>query len=97
VSELNVEIQAALNNKGRRNFETLRRALRSAIKQGLFRKTNVYQLVDVIWGLFVGIVQLEDIKSQHREENPFLKPTLRLAQMILIDGTAPISDSGGEF
>jgi hypothetical protein len=42
-------------------------------------------------------VQLEDIKSQHREENPFLKPTLRLAQMILIDGTAPISDSGGEF
>ena len=89
VWELNPDIQLALNNKGRRNFETLRRILRSAIKQGLLRKSNVYQLGDVIWGMFVGIVQLEAIKSQHREENTFLKPALRLAQRIIIDGTAP--------
>lgn len=89
VWELNAEIQSALNNKGRRNFETMRRILRSAIEQGLLRKANVYQLGDVIWGMFVGIVQLEAIKSQHREGNTFLKPALRLAQKILVDGTAP--------
>jgi len=89
VWELNAEIQSALNNRGRRNFETMRRILRSAIKQRLLRKANVYQLGDVIWGTFVGIVQLEAIKSQHREENTLLKPALRLAQRILVDGTAP--------
>jgi TetR/AcrR family transcriptional regulator len=93
VWELNPEIQLALNNKGRRNFETLRRILRAAIKQGLLRKSNVYQLGDVIWGTFVGIVQLEAIKSQHREENTFLKPALRLAQRIIVDGTAPTRGS----
>ena len=76
VWELNAEIQSALNNKGRRNFETMRRILSSAIEQGLLRKANVYQTADVIWGLFVGIVQLEDIKSQGRERNLFLRPTL---------------------
>ncbi len=93
VWELNPEIQLALNNKGRRNFETLRRILRSAIKQGLLRKSNVYQLGDVIWGTFVGIVQLEAIKSQHREENTFMKPALRLAQRIIVAGTAPARGS----
>ena len=95
VWELNDEIQSALNNKGRRNFETMRRILRSAIKQGLLRKSNVYQLGDVIWGTFVGIVQLEAIKSQHRDANTFLKPALRLAQRILVDGTAPTRGAGG--
>jgi AcrR family transcriptional regulator len=100
VWELNTEIQSALNDKGRRNFETMRSILRSAIKQGLLRKANVYQLGDVIWGMFVGIVQLETIKSQHREGNTFLKPALRLAQRILVDGTAPTMgpeevDNGG--
>jgi TetR/AcrR family transcriptional regulator len=96
VWELDAEIQSALNNKGRHNFLTMRRILRSAIKHGLLRKTNVHQLGDVIWGLFVGIVQLEDIKSQHREENSFLEPTLQLAQRILADGMGLHVDPKGE-
>ena len=47
------------------------------------RKVDPFALVDVLWGLFVGIVQLEDIKSQGKETNPFLKKTLRLAERLL--------------
>lgn len=85
VQELNEEIQSTLNTMGSRNFEIARRITKLAMKRGLLRGANVYQFVDVLWGLFVGIVQLEDIKSQHREENKFLKPVLKLAQRILTD------------
>lgn len=86
VWELDPGIQSALNDKGRRNFETMRGILGAAIEQGLLRKANVYQAADVIWGLFVGIVQLEDIKSQGRGTNLFLRPTLRLARQLLVEG-----------
>ena len=83
VQELNEEIQSALNSRGSRNFEIARRIAKLAMRQGLLRDTNVYWFVDVLWGLFVGIVQLEDIKSQHRQENRFLKPVLKLAQRMM--------------
>ncbi len=83
VRELNEEIQSALNSRGGRNFDTARRIAKVAMRQGLLKDTNVYQFVDVLWGLFVGIVQLEDIKSQHRQQNKFLKPVLKLAQRIM--------------
>lgn len=89
VWELNAEIQSALNSKGRRNFETMRRIARAAMKKGLLQKANVYEFVDVIWGLFVGIVQLEDIKSQDKNENVFLERTLKLAQKIVMNAMSP--------
>ena len=61
---------------------------RSDIEQNLIKVTHPYEYVDVFWGLFVGIVQLEDIKSQARTENRYLKPTLQLAEKILIDAMA---------
>jgi len=85
VWELNDEIQSALNTKGGRNFETMRRIVRAAMDKGLLKKANEYEFVDVLWALFVGIVQLEDIKSQHRQESVFLVPTLKLAQRIVAD------------
>jgi hypothetical protein len=38
--------------------------------------------------MFVGIIQLEDIKSQAVLEKQYLKPTLKLAEKILIDAMA---------
>jgi len=88
VYELNEEIQSALNYKGRNNFEALRRSMRMAMGQRLLRRTNVHALVDVVWGLFTGIVQIQDIKSRHKTENPYLKPTLKLAQRMMADAMA---------
>jgi hypothetical protein len=45
--------------------------------------------VDVVWGLFVGVVQLEDIKTQNSPENRFIRPTLNLAERLIIDAMTP--------
>jgi hypothetical protein len=51
-------------------------------------KVDVFELIDVFCGLFIGIVQLEDIRSKDRGISKFLKPTLLLAQRIIIDAIA---------
>jgi len=85
VGELDEETGSLLNEKGARNFRLARRVMEAAVKQGLIKDINIHEFVDVIWGLFVGIVQLEDIKSQHKQDNKYLKPTLNMAERIIID------------
>ena len=85
VQELNPDIRKSLNDKGGHNFKLARRIVETGMKQNLIKETNAFEFVDVLWGQFVGIVQLEDIKSQKNEDNLYLKPTLKLAEKILID------------
>jgi AcrR family transcriptional regulator len=93
VRELDEEIRTALNEKGGRNFVLARKIVEQGIKRGLLKKTDPYRFVDVIWGLFVGVVQLEDIKSQNSDENRFVGPTLKLAEKLIIDAMTPAEDA----
>ena len=68
VQELNPEIRASLNEKGGYNFKLARQIIEMGITQNLIKETNPFEYVDVFWGLFVGIIQLEDIKSQTSKE-----------------------------
>ncbi len=88
VQELNPDIRRSLNDKGGHNFKLVRRIVETGMKQNLIKETNSFEFVDVLWGQFVGIVQLEDIKSQNRSDNRYLKPTLQLAEKILVDAMA---------
>ena len=88
VQELNPDIRKSLNDKGAHNFKLVRLIVETGIKQDLIKATNPFEFVDVLWGQFVGIVQLEDIKSQERKDNVYLRPTLKLAEKILIDSMA---------
>lgn len=88
VQALNPQIRNLLNEKGAFNFKTARQIIEMGIEQKLIKETNPFEYVDVFWGMFVGIVQLEDIKSQAILEKRYLKPTLRLAEKILIDAMA---------
>jgi AcrR family transcriptional regulator len=88
VQELNPEIRKSLNEKGGHNFHLARQIVEMGIEQNLIKKTNPFKYVDVFWGLFVGIVQLEDIKSQNKAVKEYLKPTLKLAEKIFIDAMA---------
>ena len=88
VQELNPDIRKSLNDKGGHNFILVRRIVETGMKQNLIKETNPFEFVDVLWGQFVGIVQLEDIKSQKKEDNIYLQPTLKLAEKILIDSMA---------
>ncbi len=88
VGELNRETRSALDQKGRSNFELGRQIVKTGILRGLIRKVNIYEFSDVIWGTFVGIVQLEDIKSKYKQGNPYLRPTLKLAENLIIKAMA---------
>ena len=93
--EMSDSVSSSLNAKGRQNFERIRHVLALGIEQGLLKDCNVYQLADVLWGLFVGIVQLSDVKSfrtsrspaTHRTD-PNLEASLRLAEQIITDAIA---------
>ena len=82
---LNASIQKSMNEKGKYNFEGMREVFSIAMEQGLIKKLDIFQLPDVLWGLVVGIIQLENIKSQSKSENQHLIPTLRLAEQIIAD------------
>jgi AcrR family transcriptional regulator len=88
VQELDPGIRASLNEKGRHNFKLARQITEIGIQQNLIKKTNPYEYVDVFWGLFVGVVQLEDIKSQDHQGTKYLLSTLGLAEKIFIDAMA---------
>jgi hypothetical protein len=88
VQELNPQIRSALNGKGAFNFKTARKIIEEGIEQNLIKETNPFEYVDVLWGMFVEIIQLEDIKSQPMLEKRFLRPTLKLEEQILISAMA---------
>jgi len=86
--EVNEKTRSALNQKGSYNFQVGRRIMGTAIKKGLIKKVKIPELVDVIWGFFVGIVQLEDIKSRRKQANKHLESTLKLAETMVVDAIA---------
>lgn len=86
VWELNKEVLEALFSKARYNFNIARQIMTEAIRRDFFRKADPYELVDVLWGLISGIIELEDVKSSRKKENKYLKPTLHLAEKIFIGG-----------
>jgi AcrR family transcriptional regulator len=90
--EMSDSASASLNAKGRQNFECLRRVLALGIEKGLLKDYNVYELADVLWGMFVGVVQLSDVKSYRTSRNPAvnkpnrkLEASLKLAERIIVD------------
>ncbi len=101
ISELRPEIRADLNEKGRGNFILCRRVLARGMEMGIIKKANVYELADVIWGLVVGIIQLEDVKAYGKQDQDHLKDaTLRLAERLIAEAlTGPhtgIEEEGNE-
>ena len=96
MGELKPEIRATLNDKGRVNFSLGRRLLTRGTELGLIKKVNVYELSDVIWGLTVGVIQLEDIKADDRKGHKLKKNTLHLAERLIIEALTGKAPSGQE-
>jgi TetR/AcrR family transcriptional regulator len=85
MSELKPEIRTALNDKGRINFILGRRLLTRGMELGLIKKVNVFEIADVIWALIVGVIQLEDIKSDDQKGHRLKEHTLRLAERLIAE------------
>lgn len=83
--ELRPEVRDAFNDKGRGNFILCRKLLSQGIAAGIIQKVNVYEMADVIWGMLVGIIQLEDAKCHDHKNNRLKENTLRFAGRLIAD------------
>jgi TetR/AcrR family transcriptional regulator len=84
---------AALDIQGRRDFALARSILRAAVQKKLIRDVPVAPLADVIWGIVVGTIQVEDIKNRtggHAQH----AATLRLAADLLAAALDPHQKEG---
>jgi TetR/AcrR family transcriptional regulator len=84
IGELRPEIRAALDGRGRINFDICRRLLTKAMAQGLIEPVNVFAMADVIWALMVGVIQLENFKADERKDHRLKKETLGLAESLIV-------------
>jgi len=85
MGELRPEVRSALNDKGRRNFVICRKLLTCGMEMGYIKEVNVYEMADVIWGMLVGIIQLEDAKFYDRKTKRLTENTLRLAEKLIAE------------
>ena len=86
INELTPDTRAAISSQGKYDFELARQVLETAIAQGLIKDLNTYILSDIVWGLFVGITQVMDMKSTKRSQpDKYLRSTLKEAEKLIID------------
>ena len=85
VGELKPEVQSALTDRGRRNFTLHRQLLKEGIALGMIKEIDVFAITDVIWGSFVGIIQLEEAKSGSVKNKHLKENTLRLAAELMAE------------
>lgn len=85
---LNEDVRRNLVAKAHSTFSLGRSILQAAMEQGLVHRRDIYPLNDVIWALFVGIVQLEDTKKKEKGDDRFLKPAMEMAEHLLIEAMA---------
>lgn len=97
ISELRPEIRSGLNEKGRGNFVLCRRLLTRGMELEIIKKVNVHELADVIWGLIVGIIQLEDIKSYDKVKDQLKENTMRLAERLIAEALTSCGTRGEEI
>lgn len=64
IESLNGETLEALDRQGRTDFRLAREILREAVRGGVIRDVAVGPMADVIWGIVVGVIQVEDIKDR---------------------------------
>ncbi len=84
IGQFNAETRDTLNDKARLNFELGRKMITLGIEQGLLKEIDIHDFLDILWGLFIGLVQLDGIKTQYFPDKTHFQKTLDLSKKILI-------------
>jgi AcrR family transcriptional regulator len=85
VTSISKDTLERLNSFGRRNFHAFRAIFEKGIELGLLRDLDVRKAADAIWGLLLGVAQVEWNKLQHSGKNHF-EETLRYALAMMYGG-----------
>ena len=83
-SKMTEQSAAEINRYAKRNSEVGRNLIRKAIQRNLIREANPAQLYNMFWGMFIGIVQLEESKYRATRKN-YIFSTLEYAFSSLVD------------
>lgn len=73
-----------INRYAKRNSEVGRNILAKAMELNYIRKGNPAQLYNMFWGIFIGIVQLEESKYRATQKN-YIFSTLEYAFLSMVD------------
>jgi len=82
---LSEETATALTWRGKRNYGIFRNLMKEAINRGLIREVDVVKTVDVILGIFAGVVQYTENKRRWTNKD-HTDSTLRYAYALLSSG-----------
>jgi AcrR family transcriptional regulator len=82
---LSKEAFSQLSRAGKENFQLLRRIFASAIERGLIQEVDVVKTVDALWGVYVGITQVEWHKLRWTRKD-HLRETLHYAFSLVCTG-----------
>ncbi len=86
VTSISKDTLERLNSFGRRNFQAFRAIFERGIALGLLRDdVDVRKAADAIWGLLLGVAQVEWNKLQHSGKDHF-EGTLRYALSMMYGG-----------
>ncbi len=67
------------------NYKITRQFLSQVMKEGLIKTMDPVELTDILWSLFIGVVQLEESKMRTICKD-HLKDTLKSAFGLICDG-----------
>ncbi|MBI5895288.1 MAG: hypothetical protein HZB24_04515 [Desulfobacterales bacterium] len=84
-SAMSAETIATVNQRAAANYRVTRTFLAQAMRDGILKTRDTVQLTDILWSMFIGVVQLEESKARTTRKD-HLKETLRAAFEILADG-----------
>ena len=85
ITSVSKETRERLNGFARRNFQAFRAILEKGIELGLLRDIDARKAVDAIWGLLLGVAQVEWNKLQESGKDHF-RETLRYALAMVYGG-----------
>ncbi len=82
---LSEETATALTTRGKKNYGTLRNVIQLAMESGLIREVDPVKTVDVVLGVFAGVVQYTENKRRWTKKD-HTDSTLRYAFSLLYAG-----------
>ncbi len=79
---LSTQIKENIVEKGKKNYRSLRRLLKKAMKKGILQECDPFVFGDILWAITVGIIQVEDIKGDYDQGHKFKKAAFTMAAEI---------------
>lgn len=79
----NQKIRRDLQARVRIGFQLVQSLLAKGMEMGLIRNGNVVVMADLIWGVTIGVIQLEESKADPQKSRRLIRDTLDMASCLM--------------